>query len=170
VNDAQKLLLARLRELVEETPESGAVNAGGRPLHITRFSQAVETRADDGAALVAYVKSKVHAKPTESYNALIRAGRPDLTVESVVADPEAAWAAEFSDEDRETAHARIGAMSEAHRKDQEAVEAEAVQYDRKILGNVSARRVAKGKPALTADQESTMLEERAADRRRLAAG
>ena len=164
MNDAQRSLLARLRELVEETPGSGAVNAGGRPLHITRFAQAVEARAEDGPALVEYVKAKVHARPTQSYGALVLAGRPDLTPEAIAADADAPWASEFSDEDRETANARLGDMLETHRKASEAVEAEALAYDMRIVANVSARRVANGKPALTPEQEATMLSERAAER------
>lgn len=165
MNDAQRSLLARLREMVDETPTSGAVNAGGRPLQITRFAQAVEARADDGPALVAYVKAKVHTRPTASYSALVQAGRPDLTPEAVAADLEAPWAQEFSDEDRAAANARLGAMLEIHRRQSEAVETEAVDYDQRIVANVSARRVARGKPPLTPEQEQTMLQERAAERR-----
>ena len=164
MNDAQKALLARLRELVEETPKSGALNAAGQPLYITRFSQAVEARAEDGQALVEYVRSKVHEPATDSYNALIKAGRADLTAEAVAADAHAAWATEFTDDDRAVARARLGAMLEAHRKEEEAAEAEAVEYDRKIVAEVSSRRVAKGKAPLTPEQQQAILSERAARR------
>jgi hypothetical protein len=153
-----------LRELVEETPKSGALNAGGRPLYINRFSRAVEARAEDGPALVLYVRSKVRESPTESYNALIQAERPDLTAEAVAADAEAPWSSEFTDDDRAAARDRLGAMVEAHRKDQDAAEAVAIEHDRKIVAEVTARRVAKGKPALTSDQEQTMLDRLAAQR------
>src|SRR5688500_14168258 len=79
MNDAQKALLARLRELVVVTPTSGALNAAKRPLHITRFAQAVERRSEDGAKLVAYVRAKVHEPVTGGYESLIDAGRADLT-------------------------------------------------------------------------------------------
>jgi hypothetical protein len=166
VNDGQKALLARLREIVDETPRSGALNAAGLPLHITRFSQAVERRAEDGPALVAYVRSKVYEPATGSYNALIKAGRPNLTAEAVVADAEAPWSSAFTDNDREAARRRLGSMLEAHRQDEEAADAEAVDYDRKIVAEVSARRVAKGKPPLTPEQEQAMLLERASRRSR----
>lgn len=55
-------------------------------------------------------------------------------------------------------------MVDAHRKEQEVVEAEAVERDRKIAADVSARRVAKHKPPLTPEQVQTMLDERAAQR------
>lgn len=164
VNDAQKALLARLRELVEETPKSGALNAGGRPLYIHRFSGAIEARSEDGPALVEYVRSKVREPATDSYNALIKVGRPDLTAEAVAADADAPWASEFTDDDRAAAQARLGAMLEADRKEQEAAEAEAVEHDRKIVAVVSARRVGKGNPALTPEQEQTMLDKLAAGR------
>src|ERR1700712_239506 len=157
MNDAQTSLLARLRQLVDETPTSGALNAGGRPLHITRFAQAVEARAEDGPALVDYVKAKVHAKQTQSYGALVRAGRADLTVEAVAADTDASWTSEFSDDDRTRANERLGKMLEVARQQREAIEAQGLEYDLRIVANVSARRVAKGKPALTPEQEQTML-------------
>ena len=164
MTQSQNALLDRLRELVEETPKSGAVNAAKRPLHVTRFSQAIETRAEDGEALVKYTRSKVYAKPTIGYAALIAAGRPDLTVEAVVADADAPWADEFSDADRATAKDRLGNMIETHRQNQAAAEADAVTYDRKIAAQVSANRVAKGLPSLTPEQEATMLKGRAAKR------
>lgn len=164
MNDAQKALLHRLREIVEETPKSGAVNAGGRPLHITRFAQAVEARVDDGDALVKYVRSKVHTAPTGSYGSLIAAGRPDLTVEAIVADAEAAWAGEFDDADRAAASERLGTMIEAHREAKAAAEAQAVTADRGIIDRVNASRAAKGKDAMTPEQEAEMLGRRAAER------
>jgi hypothetical protein len=161
MNAAQRALLDRLRELVEETPKSGALNAGRKPLYVNRFAQAVEQRSQDGSALVAYARAKVHAAPSSSYNSLVEAGRPDLTVEAVVADADAAWASEFSEEDRSAARARLGTMIEAHLKKQEAAEAEAVAHDHKIVAEVSALRLARGKPALRPDQATDMLKDRA---------
>ena len=106
MNPAQKALLVRLREIVEETPKSGALNAGNRPLHVSGFARALEGRAEDGSALVKYARAKVYQAPMASYTALIKAGRPDLTVEGVVADADAEWATEFTDEDRAAARDR----------------------------------------------------------------
>ena len=164
VNAAQKALLARLREVIAETPKSGALNAGKKPLHVTRFAQAVERRAENGAALVDYVRAKIHEPPTEGYNALIEAGRPGLTVEAVVAETEAAWASEFTDDDRAAARGRLGSMLEAEQAKRKAAEAGAVAHDRKIVAVVNKRRVAEGKPELTAQQESEILARRAAER------
>ncbi len=166
MNDAQRALLVRLREIVDEAPESGAVNAGNKPLHVTRFAQAVENRADDGVALVAYVKSKVHGAAMASYSSLIKAGRPDLTVEHMAADADAAWASEFNEDDRAAARGRLGDMIETHRKAEEEAEAKAVTRDRSIAAEVSAKRQAKGQPALTNDQRDEMLASRAAKRSR----
>ncbi len=164
MNRAQKALLARLREIVEQTPKSGALNAGKRPLYVTRFAQAVERRAEDGEALVRYARAKVYEAATQSYTALIEAGHPELTVEAVVSDADAEWAGEFTDADRATARERLGDMVAAHERDQGAVEAQAVAHDREIIGRVSASRVAKGLPRLTPEQEADMLTERAARR------
>ena len=161
---AQNALLVRFREIVEATPTSGAVNAGDRALHLTGFARAVESRAEDGDALVEYARSKIHQAPMASYAALIKARRPDLTVEAVVADADAEWASEFTDEDRAAARNRLGDMIETVRKERDAVEATAVARDRKIAAEVSARRIAKGLPALTPEQDATMLEERSARR------
>jgi len=157
VNDAQKALLERLRELVIETPTSGAVNAAKKPLHITRFGQAVERRAEDGAALVAYVRSKVHGAATDGYDALVHAGRADLTVEALVADRDAAWSSEFTEEDQEVAAARLGTLIEADKARKGAAEAAAVEHDQKIIGLANKRLASEGKPALTAKQEEQML-------------
>jgi len=164
MNDAQKALLARLRELVVVTPTSGALNAAKRPLHITRFAQAVERRAEDGDKLVAYLRAKVHEPATSSYDGLIDAGRADLTVEALVADGDAAWASEFTDEDREAAAARLSTMVEADKARKGAAEAEAVAYDQKIVALANTRRVAEGKPQLTPQQEAQMLARMAAAR------
>ena len=161
MNAAHRALLRRLRELIEETPKSGALNAGKKPLHVTRFAQAVERRAEDGPALVKYARAKVHANATSSYSSLVEAGRPDLTVEAVVADADAEWASEFTEADRAAARARLGTMVEAQLEKQEAAEAEAVAHDRKIAADVSALRIAKGKPTLTPEQEANMMKDRA---------
>jgi hypothetical protein len=164
VNHAQQALLTRLRDIVVETPNSGAVDAAKRPLRISRFAPAVERRAEDGPALVKYVRGKVYAAPSSSYDALIVAGRPDLTVEALVADPDAAWAGEFSDADRAAANQRLGDMIEAHRATTDAAEAQAVTQDRRIMALVNERRIAKGMRELTPAQEADMLKERSAKR------
>lgn len=95
---------------------------------------------------------------------MLEATSGERTWQAVVADPDAAWASEFAEVDRAAARDRLGTMIEAHGKAQQAVEAEAVTYDRKIVGQVSARRIAKGKPGLTPEQEADMLKERATRR------
>jgi hypothetical protein len=110
------------------------------------------------------VRSKVYEKATSSYSSLIEANRADLTVEALVADDDAPWASEFTDDDRAAARARLGTMIEAYKESLEATEAAAVAQDRKIMDQVSERRLAKGKPALTPEQELAMLEDRAAKR------
>ena len=164
MNDAQNALLARLRDIVDQAPRSGATTAAGTPLNLTHISKAVENRADDGPALVTYVRSKVQGAPTSSYEQLIAAGRADLTLEAVVADVDAPWAGEFTDDDRSAAQARIGEMVEAHRKAREDADAEAVARDRMTLERVNDSRVSKGKPAMTPEQEAAMLESLAARR------
>ena len=104
-------LLARLRALVVEIRESGALDV----LPADRFSQAIEDRADDGSALVEYVRSKVHEAPTDSYHALIKARRPDLTVEALASEGNSPWASEFTDGDRSAAGARLGPMLAPYR-------------------------------------------------------
>lgn len=164
MNEAQRALLDRLREIIEETPRSGALNAAKRPLYVTRFAQAVEARAKDGDALVEYARAKVNEPPTGSYNALVEAGRADLTVEAVVANADAAWASAFTEVDRAAARDRLGTMVDTHRQRQEALEAEAVVRDRELVAQVSASRIAKGKPGLTPEQEASTLERLAARR------
>lgn len=164
MNDAQNALLARLREIVEQTPGSGAKTPAGKPLNLTYVAKAVENRASDGPALVEYVRSKVQGPPMSSYEQLIAAGRADLTLEAVVADVDADWASEFTDDDRSAAQARIGEMVEAHREAREAAAAELLAKDRETLERVNASRLDKGKPAMTPEQEDEMLRNLAARR------
>lgn len=166
MNDAQEALLARLRELIIETPRSGALNAGRRPLHVTRFAQAVERRAEDGAKLVTYVRSKVHEAPTESSLSLVDADRSDLTLEALVADGDAGWASEFADEDRAAARQQLETMVSDAKATKDAAEAGAIEHDRKIIALADKRRISEGKPALTPKQESEMLARLAAERAR----
>jgi hypothetical protein len=161
---AQRALLARLRELIDETPASGALNSGKKPYHPTRFGQAIERRADDGEGLVKYVRTKIQGPPSDGYDALIEAGRPDLTVEAVVADPDAPWASEFTDDERLAATERLGTMLEASREKRAAAEALAVDEDRRIVALMNQRRAAEGKPALTPDQEAQIMSRLAAKR------
>ncbi len=78
MNSGQEALLERLRQIVKETPTSGALNVAKQPLHVNRFAQAVERRSADGDALVAYARDKVYEQATTSYNALIAAGCSEL--------------------------------------------------------------------------------------------
>jgi hypothetical protein len=110
------------------------------------------------------VRAKIHEPPTDGYNALIEAERPDLTVEAVVAEVDAAWASEFTDADRDAARERLGSMLGADQAKREAAEVDAVAQDRKIVAIVNTRRVAEGKPELTAQQESEILAWRPAER------
>jgi hypothetical protein len=106
ITEAHDALLARLREIIKETPKSGALNAAEQPYYPTRFEAAVERRSGDGARLVDYMREKIHQAPTDGYDALIAAGRPDLTAEAVVADAGAPWASFDRIASREPASAR----------------------------------------------------------------
>jgi hypothetical protein len=164
VNDAHEALLARLRHIIEETPTSGALNAAKQPYHPTRFAGAVERRSGEGAKLVEYMREKVYEGPTDGYDALIAAGRPDLTAEAVVADSDGPWASLFTEADRTAARARLGAMQRAHQQVLEAAEAIEVEHDREIVALANRSRTAKGMPALTEEQKADMMARRAAQR------
>jgi hypothetical protein len=97
--------------------------------------------------------------------ALIRAGRPDLTAEAIVADADAPWASEFSADDRTAARSRLDSMLQAHQTELEAAETAAVEHDRKIVDDVNSRRIAKGNPPLTPKQKLEMLERLSSERR-----
>jgi hypothetical protein len=164
MTDAHRALLAELRRSAEETPRSGALNAGKRPYYPRRFMDAVERRAEEGDQLVSYMREKIYGVPTDGYNALIAAGHPELTAEAMVAAREAPWSSLFTDEDRAAASQRLSNMKQAHQQKLQALEAEAIEHDRRIVTRVSESRVAKGKPALTPQQEAEMLARMAAER------
>lgn len=164
MSSAQRALLHALRELFADAPRI-AVDAGGHPLRFSRTMPAVEARADDGPALVAYIRAKIHEPAGSGYDALVAAGHPERTFEAMVADMRAPWASEFSDADRRVARKRLDARVIAYREHLDVEEAAAVDRDRAIVEQVSANRVAKGRPPLTAEQRAEMLEGMAARRR-----
>ena len=164
MNTAQAALLARLREVVAETPPSGAGGADAKPYHPTRFAQAIERRAEDGDALVKYMRTKLRARATGGYDALIEAGREDLTVEAIVADADAPWSGAFDDDDRRAASERLGTLVEAERAKRAATEADGVDKDRRIVALMNERRAGDAKAPLSPSQEADVLARLAAKR------
>jgi hypothetical protein len=151
-------LRADLHRIIEETPKSGALNAGKKPLHVHRFRAAIEAREDDDDALLAYVAAKVNDPVTTSYNALLEADALELTVEALVAD-EAKPYAELPElvAVRPSAQARLGEQQSIIVERRRAREEEAVAREREIVADVNARRQAKGNPPMTAEQETEVL-------------
>ena len=111
-----------------------------------------------------YVRAKVHEPATDGYDALVEVGRPDLTVEALVADADAPWAREFTDDDRRAARERLGSMIEADRVRRSAAEAEAVEADRRIVALMNTRRADQGKGPLSPAQEAQVMERLASER------
>ena len=111
-----------------------------------------------------YVRAKVLEPATDGYDALIEAGRPDLTVEALVADANAPWASEFTDADRRAADERLGTMLESDRVRRAAAEAEAVKADRRIITLMNQQRADQGKDPLSPAQEAQVMERLAAKR------
>jgi hypothetical protein len=153
-----KALRADLDRIIEETPKSGALNAGKKPLHVNRFRQAVEAREHDDGALLAYVAEKVTEPVTTGYNALLEADALELTVEWLVADETKPYA-ELPElvAVRPAARARLGEQQSTVAARKRAAEEQAVARDREIVADVRSRRNAKGQPPMTREQEAEML-------------
>jgi hypothetical protein len=90
-------------ELASDDPK--VLNRDGRTSwRGPRVRGAVERRADDGPALVAYIRGVLRKRESEGWNALREADRLQYSFEDMVANPPDPRIAElFSDEDRELA-------------------------------------------------------------------
>lgn len=101
-----KALLDEVRrriELVSDDPN--VLNRDGRmSWRGPRVRRAVEKRADDGPALVNYIRGVLRKRESEGWNALREADRLQYSFEDMVANPpDPRMAVLFSDEDRELA-------------------------------------------------------------------
>lgn len=82
-------------------------SGGTRPYVATRFKQSIDTGQRDGS-----IVTKVHGivrKPTEGFNHLAEAGRPDLMVETLVLDESKRYHRLFSENTKERARSNLDA-------------------------------------------------------------
>jgi hypothetical protein len=101
-----KALLDEVRRRIELASDDPKVlNRDGRTSwRGPRVGPAVERRADDGPALVAYIRRVLRKRESEGWNALREADRLQYSFEDVVANPPDPRIADlFSEEDRELA-------------------------------------------------------------------
>lgn len=165
MDDAHRALLAEIRRrLAEVRDDPDVMNSDGSNYWGPYVTRAVDQREGDGPGLVEYIKS-VLRKPGESegWNALLEAGRLDLSFEDMVANAVEPIRSLFTDEDRGIAARLLGGQRAEIDRRRDASEAVALERDRKIVAGVAARRRAQGKP-WTAEMEAQMLADRAAGR------
>jgi hypothetical protein len=101
-----KALLDEVRRRIELASDDPTVlNRDGRTSwRGPRVRRAVERRADDGPALVKYIRSVLRKRQSEGWNALREADRLQYSFEDMVANtPDPRIAALFDDEDRDLA-------------------------------------------------------------------
>jgi hypothetical protein len=153
-------LLSDVREQLAALPTSGALNAGGNPYRAQRTERAVEQRAADPVALLAYVTKLAFQKTSETLTALVKADRLDLSIESLVADESKVYAPLFSDGARAAARAKlVGWKEQVAHLARERLEAQDAA-DRRIIAVMNRQRAAKGQASLTTQQEQRVLENR----------
>ncbi|HWT93298.1 MAG TPA: hypothetical protein VN238_09900 [Solirubrobacteraceae bacterium] len=167
MNEAQRELLNEIRRRLAAAKDAPEVqNANGSNYWAPYVTRAVDKRADDGPALVAYIQS-VLRKPdrSEGWSALLEAGRLDLSFEDMVANADEPIRSLFTDEDREIAGRTLAAQTVEVDRRREAAETTAVDEDRRIVARVAASRRAAGKP-WTDEIEAQMFADRAERRRK----
>jgi hypothetical protein len=166
MDEAHQALLDELRRRLRETRDDPDVkNAGGSNYWGPYVTRAVEKREHDGPGLVRYVKDMLRKSgDSEGWNALLEAGRLDLSFEDMVVHAAEPIRSLFSDEDREVAERSLRTQQGQLDARHDTAEAIEVERDRKIAGMVGEKRLAGGKP-WTDEMEAQLLAERAARRR-----
>jgi hypothetical protein len=108
LDPAHKALLAEVRHRIKEASDDPDVlNSDGRTSwRGQRVRMAVDNRANDGPALVKYVRSVLRKRgQSEGWNALVEADRLQYSFDYMVANPPGPLIAGlFTDEDRELAN------------------------------------------------------------------
>jgi hypothetical protein len=166
VDDAHTALLAEIRRRLEEARDDRNVtNADGSNYWGPYVTRAIDQREDDGPALVRYIKDVLRKSgDSQGWNSLFEGQRLDLSFEDMVANAVEPVRSLFDDEDREIAARSLGEQQTELARRHEAVEAEEVERDRRIVAEVGERRRATAKP-WTLEMEQAMLADRAAKRR-----
>jgi hypothetical protein len=166
VDEAHRALLAEIRHRVEAARDDPHVtNADGSNWWGPYVTRAIDRREHDGPALVRYIKDVLRKSGvSEGWNALLEAGRLDISFEDMVLNAGEPIRGLSTDEDRTIAARSLGNQQGEIERRGEATEVAEVQRDHQIVGEVAARRRAVGKP-WTAEMEAGMLAERAERRR-----
>jgi hypothetical protein len=106
---------------------------------------AIDNRAEDGPALVKYIKDLLRKSESEGWNALLEAGRLDLSFEDMVANTtDPLIAGLVSDEDRELATRLLGQQNAVIQERRTAAEDEALARDRRLTAMVREKALSKG--------------------------
>ncbi|MHB1571663.1 MAG: hypothetical protein ACYC0H_21005 [Solirubrobacteraceae bacterium] len=153
------------RRLAAAKDDPNITNSDGSNYWGPYVTRAIDQREHDGPALVTYIKG-VLRKPGESegWNAMLEADRLDISFEDMVLNAEEPIRGLFDDEDRQIAAQLLGRQEGEIERRRDAIEAQEVERDRRIVADVGARRRAAGKP-WTEEMEARMLAERAERRR-----
>jgi hypothetical protein len=170
VDRAHQALLAEIRSRLDAAREDRKItNVGGSNYWGPYVTRAINEREHDGPALVGYIKSVLRKSgDSEGWNALLEAGRLDISFEDMVVNAAEPIRSLFSDEDRELGAQSLGEQSAELDRRREEAEATELERDRQVLADMDDRRVSHGKAKLTESQRAGVLVDRAARRRRAA--
>jgi hypothetical protein len=116
MDSRHKALLDEVRRRIElATDDPKVLNRDGKTSwRGPRVRGAVERRADDGPALVNYIRGVLRKRESEGWNALREAGRLQYSFEDMVANPpDQRIAGLFSDDDRELARRLLSSKPSA---------------------------------------------------------
>ena len=153
----EQLLVEMHRRLDGIRDDPAVVNADGSNYWGPYVTRAVDRHANDGPALVRYVKRVLRKTgQSEGWSALLEARRLDRSFEDMVVNAEEPISTLFTDEDRALAGQSLAAQRGEIERRVEAAEAAGLEQDLRTVSNVAARRRAAGKP-WTDEIEQRML-------------
>lgn len=162
MDDAHSALLEEIRARLGAAVDAPEVrNKNGTNYSAPRVSRAIEGRADDGPALVKYVKGAI--RKSEAWNALKEADRLDLSFEHLVVNADEPVRSLFSDEDRQVAEQALSERTAEIGLKRDEAEAAAVAQDRRIVAKMGELSRRDGKP-WTPEMEEKALARMASQR------
>lgn len=157
--DQHQALLRDARHLIDQLPDSGVLNSGGKPYRAIRLERKLANLENDPVGLLEYVRGMAR-RWSEGLDALVLYNRLDLALETLIVDESKIYAPLFTNQDRAAASDKFIRWREQVTDLRRQRDQELDETDRKVIDGMNVRRQADGRPALTPEQEASVIENR----------
>jgi hypothetical protein len=161
--DQHRALLRDCRHLIDQLPDSGVLNSGGKPYRALRVERKLADLGSDPVGLLEYVRGMA-SRWSEGLDALVLYNRLDLALETLILDESKIYAPLFTNLDRAAARDKFARWGEQVAELTGKREREFDEADRRVIQGMNERRESDGRPRLTAEQEASVLENRRKER------